>query len=106
MGRLFGAGMDTEDCAHCGGQGWFGIDPHMPVQAGAGSVQKVAMLSVRYANGIPLWDQRDGVDGDVARRLAAHHQGQVSLSRRMAAFRAGEAEDADDSDLLPVTMSP
>ena len=34
----------------------------MPVRARAGSVEKVAMLTVRYCTGVPLWNPQDGLD--------------------------------------------
>lgn len=47
-------------CERCDGQGWLGIDPHQPVEAQPGSIAKIAMLTVRYASGVPLWNDKDG----------------------------------------------
>ncbi len=68
MGRIFGSNEEFEDCDHCLGCGWFGIDPLEPVMGPPGSIEKVAMLSVRYALGIPLWN---GSDGRMPERTAA-----------------------------------
>jgi hypothetical protein len=59
------------DCNHCSGRGWFGIDPRLPVQGRPGSREKIAMLTVRYASGVPLWNDADGATDEAhARRLA------------------------------------
>lgn len=59
-GRFVNEGVPGDDCEHCDGKGWFGIDPHRPVVAPPGSNAKIAMLSVRYASGVPLWNEQDG----------------------------------------------
>jgi hypothetical protein len=56
---LFLASVEVDDCEHCGGCGWFGIDPELPVMADPGSVERIAMLSVRYAAGVPIWNDND-----------------------------------------------
>lgn len=59
------------DCDACNGLGWFGIDPRLPVQGHPGSPEKIAMLTVRYASGVPLWNDADGLLDDAdTRRLA------------------------------------
>jgi len=55
-------------CEHCSGNGWFGIDPWLPVQVQPGSVEKLAMLTARYAAGAPLWNRHDGLPSDSERR--------------------------------------
>ena len=59
-GRFYDGTVQIEHCGHCNGLGWFGIEPRLPVQAIPGSVEKIAMLSVRYASGVPLWNDEDG----------------------------------------------
>jgi hypothetical protein len=51
--------VERNKCDDCFGNGWFGIDPEMPAQASQGSIEKVAMLTVRYNSGIPLWNGLD-----------------------------------------------
>jgi hypothetical protein len=63
-GRFFLSNGEHLDCEECVGCGWFGIDPRVPVQAQPGSVEKIAMLTVRYASGVPLFNGRDGQDAD------------------------------------------
>lgn len=46
-------GYDAEDFAA------LGIDPYAPTHARPGSEAKVAMLSARYAAGLPLWHNED-----------------------------------------------
>jgi hypothetical protein len=71
QGRLFLTSVEADDCEHCEGCGWFGIDPERPVMADPGSVERIAMLSVRYAAGVPLWNAADRpVDERTARRFA------------------------------------
>jgi hypothetical protein len=68
MGRFVMSAEEYENCEHCAGLGWFGIDPKQPVKAHAGSVAKVAMLTARYATGNDLWHPHDGYDADVMHR--------------------------------------
>lgn len=63
------AGAAEDDCDLCGGLGWFGIDPLQPVEARPGSVEKIAMLGVRYASGVPLWNDQDGPRAEVPEHL-------------------------------------
>lgn len=63
-GRFIDSSGEGHNCEACEGLGWFGIEPERPVAAHAGSVAKVAMLSVRYATGAPLWNPKDGLDGE------------------------------------------
>jgi len=49
-------------CELCGGVGFFGIDPTAPAPAIPGSPLKIAYLVARYAAGMELWDERDGID--------------------------------------------
>ena len=49
-------------CPCCGGVGFFAIDPFGPARARPGSQLKIAFLVARYAAGIALWDERDGLD--------------------------------------------
>lgn len=67
-GRLFQSTPELDECKNCAGLGWFGIDPWQPVAARPGSPEKVAMLTVRYASGVPLWNEQDGpvADDDAA----------------------------------------
>jgi hypothetical protein len=65
MGRILVSGVAYDDCGACNGLGWFGIDPQMPVMAHVGSAAKVAMLTVRYASGVPLWHAGDGYEIDL-----------------------------------------
>ena len=62
LGRFFHNSIDSDDCRHCHGRGWFGIDPKLPIAAQPGSVAKVAMLTVRYAAGIALFNRLDEPD--------------------------------------------
>src|SRR5262245_13873877 len=59
LGRLFEASVEADNCEHCGGCGWFGMNPALPVLADPGSIERIAMLSVRYATGTPLWNAGD-----------------------------------------------
>lgn len=70
-GRVAAETEEYHDCTACLGLGWFGIDPELPVMAHAGSAAKVAMLTVRYATGVPLWHVRDGRDDDLRSRNLA-----------------------------------
>lgn len=65
MGRVLASNVAYDDCDACDGLGWFGIDPEKPVMAHAGSTAKVAMLSARYARGVPLWHAGDGCGLDL-----------------------------------------
>jgi len=47
------------NCPLCDGQGWYGVSPHGPTDAGPGTTKKVAVLKERYAAGIPLWHKDD-----------------------------------------------
>ncbi len=69
IGRLFANTIHRVDCVRCGGMGWFGIDPRMPVKASPGSDEKVTMLSVRYATGLPLWNDKDSPEPEVSEPL-------------------------------------
>ena len=70
-GRLYVQSVEVDDCAHCHGLGWFGIDPKLPVTAQPGSVERIAMMSVRYASGVRLWNQHDRPEDErTARSLA------------------------------------
>jgi hypothetical protein len=104
-GRFFAANVESEDCQHCKGCGWFGIDPKVPVEALPGSVEKVAALSVRYASGLPLWNRNDGFDPEAARRAALLNGENVARNRGVFAslFDEGQFEDFDS---LPLTLSP
>jgi hypothetical protein len=89
MGRFATPSEEYLDCEACLGLGWFGIDPEQPVMAHAGSAAKVAMLTARYATGVPLWHVRDGRDDDLRlRNLAETEQfarptaAKESMSRR------------------------
>ncbi len=68
-------GSGFAECEECGGLGWTGIDPHKPVTAAPGSAEKVAMLSVRYAAGWPLWNEQDGPEPEVPAHLRASDDG-------------------------------
>ena len=59
VGSILTRDLEREDCAACSGRGWFGIDPRSAASADPGSVEKVAVLGVRYASGEPLWNNRD-----------------------------------------------
>lgn len=60
LGRLFPEASENPDCEHCGGRGWFGLVPELPVSAPGGTPPRIAMMTVRYASGLPLWNERDG----------------------------------------------
>ena len=64
-GRVLASAVQYDDCDACSGIGWFGIDAEKPVMAHVGSTAKVAMLTVRYASGVPLWHSSDGFDADL-----------------------------------------
>lgn len=81
---------DRVICDHCSGQGWFGIDPKMPVNAPAGSVAKMAMLTVRYASGVPLWNPQDGRELVDMRQFAADPPRPNFLPRRPRAAEIAE----------------
>ena len=71
-GRHYLQSIEADNCAHCEGLGWFGIDPEEPVSAQPGSVERIAMMSVRYASGVRLWNGQDRVvDERTARSLEA-----------------------------------
>ena len=65
-GQVAKSDLEYVDCQHCAGLGWFGIDPRMPLMALQGSTAKIAMLSVRYAMGVPLFDDRDYKDPELS----------------------------------------
>jgi len=58
-GSLLTPSFQRDNCAPCGGRGWFGIAPDWCATVDPGSVEKVAVLGVRYAAGQPLWNRRD-----------------------------------------------
>lgn len=63
--------LEERDCSACDGLGWFGIDPRLPLRGRPGSCEKVVMLAVRYASGVPLWNDADGLLDDThAHKLA------------------------------------
>ena len=78
-------------CAHCGGHGWFGIDPEMPVMADQGSVEKIAMLSVRYSTGVSLWNSEDGPKSDRSKPAATNDVQPSAAKKSMATARASQA---------------
>lgn len=88
IGRFIEPAGQDADCEHCGGLGWFGIDPSQPVQALPGSTAKVAMLGIRYVTGKPLWHPQDGppaektVSADAHDQLAASSNGNDRASQR------------------------
>jgi hypothetical protein len=59
VGSILSHTFERIDCVPCNGRGWFGIDPQSAASVDPGSVEKVAVLGVRYASGAPLWDRRD-----------------------------------------------
>jgi hypothetical protein len=59
VGSILTPTFDRTDCVPCEGRGWFGIVPQHGATADPGSVEKVAVLGVRYASGTPLWNGRD-----------------------------------------------
>ena len=59
VGSVLTTTLDRIDCESCEGRGWFGIVPQHAATADPGSVEKVAVLGVRYAMGTPLWNGRD-----------------------------------------------
>ena len=84
QGRMFLTSVESDDCEHCEGRGWFGIDPEQPVMADPGSVERIAVLSVRYASGVPIWNEGDRpIDEKTARRFA---QDAAGLNGRSGAF--------------------
>jgi hypothetical protein len=99
VGYFFEDSPDHVTCEHCGGVGWFGIDPKMPVMAHPGSVAKVAMLSVRYSSGVPLWNAQDSVGPQpVAADAFAETGHEFTLSRHSAGdeFSTTDALEFDD----------
>lgn len=58
-GDNFRSSSQRTTCHACLGTGWLGIDPHVAARARPGSVEKLAVLSARYALGAPLWNSRD-----------------------------------------------
>lgn len=94
-GRFFTNSSDNVDCERCDGRGWFGVDPHMPVMAPCGSVEKIAMLTVRYAAGVPLWNPLDRPQPDLLPQPVddfaefVEDAGRASRERRRAAAVAG-----------------
>lgn len=85
--------LDSGDrvvCKHCAGRGWFGIDPKMPVNAPAGSVAKMAMLTVRYASGVPLWNPQDGRELIDMRQFAAERARPEFVPRRSPSAEVAE----------------
>lgn len=102
-GRFYGANIESENCEHCNGHGWFGINPKLPVEALPGTVEKVAALTVRYATGTPLFNKRDGFDTEAARRKELLLGGENPRAKWAAPL-------SDDDDLvedhLPATLSP
>jgi hypothetical protein len=103
MGRFYGANIESEDCEHCYGRGWFGIDPKVPVEALPGTVEKVAVLTVRYATGTPLFDRRDGFDPEAARRKEILR----GPAKSQTEWAAGPLSEDDDSleDILHAALS-
>lgn len=49
-------------CTTCDGVGYLGIDPRAVCPARPGSPLKLAYLVARYAAGLALWHEEDGVD--------------------------------------------
>ena len=105
MGRFYGANIESEDCQHCHGRGWFGIDPKLPVEALPGTVEKVAALTVRYATGTPLFNRRDGFDPEAARRKELL-LGQENPRARALTQPLDEDGWLEPDDPLPATLSP
>lgn len=99
-GDFFNTSMERIECVHCEGHGWFGIDPAMPIQANPGSVEKVAMLSVRYTSGVPLWNPQDSPEAVVPADL---EMAAVRTSQRAVA-RAAKPKSSADS--VPKSLVP
>ncbi len=49
----------SEVCDVCDGTGWFGIDATQATTARRGSSAKLAVMQVRYAAGVPLFNRGD-----------------------------------------------
>ncbi len=58
-GDFLTEGTQRIPCDSCDGFGWFGIDPRMPSATLPGTTERIAVLAVRYASGIPLWHYGD-----------------------------------------------
>ncbi len=74
VGSILTHTFERIDCTECYGQGWFGIRPESAATADPGSVEKVAVLGVRYAAGLPLWNGRDRC---AAETVAAEEAGEL-----------------------------
>ena len=103
-GRFFDQEGESVDCEHCSGQGWFGVDPHQPVMAVPGTVAKIAMLTVRYASGVPLWNPADGVNHRRAPGLIESSAvDETEVMRRTASIARNLSRDGEN---VPASLAP
>lgn len=57
--QVSAGGLPSVSCDACGGRGWFDIKPCQPTQAPPGTVEKVAVMQARYANGQEIFNPAD-----------------------------------------------
>ncbi|MBT4864284.1 MAG: hypothetical protein HON53_04075 [Planctomycetaceae bacterium] len=102
-GRVLTSAVEYDDCDACSGIGWFGIDPERPVMAHVGSAAKVAMLTVRYASGVPLWHPGDGFDADLKSRNLedSHLAPRPTAATETVARRDGNSANQHLASLAP-----
>lgn len=91
VGSVLTATFDRIDCVPCEGRGWFGIVPQHGATADPGSVEKVAVLGVRYATGSPLWNGRDRC---ACETLAPEEAPPLAIPSKKRKSRAGKRQAA------------
>jgi hypothetical protein len=106
MARYFDPAVENDDCPHCHGLGWFGIDPRLPVSAPQGTVAKVAMLSVRYASGLPLWNPQDAPASSADAPPDGSGRGPFSESLSNEAGSAAVDEEGSEVDAGSYSLAP
>ena len=105
MGRVWSSSFKYVDCEHCASLGWLGIDPRAPTIALPGTVAKIAVLSVRYASGVPLFHEHDYQDPDLTSRrdvASASVSGVSSPEEELAAAHCASVTSNQDAATVSV----
>lgn len=79
VGSVLTTTLDRTDFLHCEGRGGFCIVPQHGATADPGSIEKVAVLGVRYASGMSLWN---GLDRCACETVAFEEATPVELPRK------------------------
>lgn len=93
--RKLGPIKQSQQCTKCRALGWKGINPKQPTIAPPGTVEKSAVMQVRYHSGHDLWNELDAQMGSSKYQEVRFTQLEKHLNN-VAPYPEPQRDDDDD----------